>query len=200
MRPLYIFDLDGTLALIEHRRHFVERPVCPFCGWRKPCGHDDTPGAAQLSAQSTVGASGGPRIRPSFEADWPAFFAACVDDEPNKPVIRVMQNLIDNDNQVWVFSGRSDEVRPQTEKWLSNHTGLFFSDDPRFRPGFDTDVLVMREAGDFTADHILKQTWYEGMLTEDKQRLVCVFDDRQKVVDMWRSLGVACLQVAPGDF
>ena len=24
-RPLYIFDLDGTLALIKHRRHFVER-------------------------------------------------------------------------------------------------------------------------------------------------------------------------------
>ena len=25
MKPLYIFDLDGTLALIKHRRHFVER-------------------------------------------------------------------------------------------------------------------------------------------------------------------------------
>jgi phosphoserine phosphatase len=26
MKPLYIFDLDGTLALIEHRRKYVERP------------------------------------------------------------------------------------------------------------------------------------------------------------------------------
>ena len=25
MKPLYIFDLDGTLALIDHRRHFVNR-------------------------------------------------------------------------------------------------------------------------------------------------------------------------------
>jgi phosphoserine phosphatase len=25
-RALYIFDLDGTLALIEHRRHLVEAP------------------------------------------------------------------------------------------------------------------------------------------------------------------------------
>lgn len=24
MKPLYIFDLDGTLALIEHRRHHLE--------------------------------------------------------------------------------------------------------------------------------------------------------------------------------
>jgi probable HAF family extracellular repeat protein len=26
------------------------------------------------------------------------------------------------------------------------------------------------------------------------------FDDRNRVVDMWRSLGLTCLQVAPGDF
>ena len=41
MKPLYIFDLDGTLALIEHRRHFVERPSlkCYDCGGanRKNC-------------------------------------------------------------------------------------------------------------------------------------------------------------------
>jgi len=27
MRPLYIFDLDGTLALIEHRRHLLDVPA-----------------------------------------------------------------------------------------------------------------------------------------------------------------------------
>lgn len=27
-----------------------------------------------------------------------------------------------------------------------------------------------------------------------------VFDDRQQVVDMWRSLGLTVMQVAPGDF
>jgi hypothetical protein len=27
-----------------------------------------------------------------------------------------------------------------------------------------------------------------------------VLDDRQQVVDMWRGLGLVCLQVAPGDF
>ena len=27
-----------------------------------------------------------------------------------------------------------------------------------------------------------------------------VVDDRQKVVNMWRDLGLTCVQVAPGDF
>lgn len=32
MRPLYIFGLDGTLALIDHRRNYVEAPPCSACG------------------------------------------------------------------------------------------------------------------------------------------------------------------------
>lgn len=27
-----------------------------------------------------------------------------------------------------------------------------------------------------------------------------IYDDRQKVVDMWRSKGLTCFQVAPGNF
>lgn len=26
LKPLYIFDLDGTLALMDHRRHFILMP------------------------------------------------------------------------------------------------------------------------------------------------------------------------------
>ena len=58
----------------------------------------------------------------------------------------------------------------------------------------------MRTIGDSTPDEILKRQWYEELPQNDKERLVCVFDDRQKVVDMWRSIGVTCLQVAAGDF
>jgi hypothetical protein len=36
--------------------------------------------------------------------------------------------------------------------------------------------------------------------THDRMRLMCVFDDRDKVVKMWRDEGVACFQVAPGEF
>ncbi len=35
---------------------------------------------------------------------------------------------------------------------------------------------------------------------EDHWSVQFVMDDRQRVVDMWRSKGLKCLQVAPGDF
>jgi hypothetical protein len=48
-------------------------------------------------------------------------------------------------------------------------------------------------------DDKLKQMWLDNLIT-DKSKVVCVFDDRQKVVDMWRDNGLTCMQVAPGNF
>lgn len=159
MKPLYIFDLDGTLALIEHRRHFVERE--------------------------------------RGKQDWKGFYAACVNDEPNAPVLRVMESLR-RFADVWIFSGRSDEVRLQTTDWLVKHTSFSSSD---FDSAFGTqDVLTMRSEGDYTADDVLKKQWFDGMLDEDRRRLVATFDDRDRVVAMWRKAGVTCFQVAYGEF
>lgn len=159
MKPLYIFDLDGTLALIEHRRHFVERERA--------------------------------------KQDWKSFYAACVNDQPNSPVLRVMESLR-GFADVWIFSGRSDEVRAQTVEWLVKHTSFASSD---FDSAFGTqDVLTMRQEGDCTADDVLKKQWLDGMLDDDRRRLVATFDDRDRVVRMWRDSGVACFQVAPGKF
>lgn len=150
MKPLYIFDLDGTLALIEHRAHLVrcENP------------------------------------------NWKAFFAACVDDQPNIPVINTFHDLLSGGADVQIWTGRSSEVMAQTQQWLMNHIGDAAEDVQ----------LLMRIEGDYTPDDVLKAQWYENMCDFDKRRLVAVFDDRQKVVEIWRSMGVACFQVAPGDF
>ena len=170
--PLYIFDLDGTLALIDHRRPLVERPACPHCGWHKACDH---------SRDGT---------RPTFKPDWDAFYAACVKDQVNKPVAKIFMTLLRSNSDIQIFSGRSEAVREQSEKWLLEQVGVYY----------DEDFFHMRPVGDFTPDDVLKRQWYENMLDEDKERLVAVFDDRDRVVKMWRDLGVTCLQVAPGDF
>ena len=160
-QPLYIFDLDGTLALIDHRRHLVE-------GDRK---------------------------------DWRAFFAACVDDEPNMPVIRTLQALRRAGAECWIWSGRSDEVHAQTVEWLCKH-GCFgksvgtlpwwpFAAPERFR---------MRASGDFRSDVELKREWLSKIEPPEFKRLTAVFDDRDAVVQMWRKAGIPCFQVAPGDF
>lgn len=147
--PLYIFDLDGALALIDHRRHFVE------------CERD--------------------------KQDWKAFYAACVDDKPNLPVLKTLTSIEESGAEIWIWSGRSDEVAKQTQAWLA---GLFLV----------PDRLQMRQEKDYTPDDQLKRQWLLAMNQEDRQRLVAVFDDRDKVVKMWRDNGVACFQVAPGAF
>jgi hypothetical protein len=57
----------------------------------------------------------------------------------------------------------------------------------------------MRKYGDFRQDSIVKQEIYEQLIAPDYD-ILCVLDDRQQVVDMWREIGLTCLQVAPGDF
>jgi hypothetical protein len=139
------FDLDGTLANIEHRLHLIH----------------------------------------SKPSNWPAFFRACVDDEPNQAVIDVCRALVISGHAVDVWSGRSDIVRAESERWLN-----------QYAIGYRR--LLMRREGDYRPDQIVKAEWLEAMAPED--RPVLAFDDRQRVVDMWRAHGVQCCQVAPGDF
>ena len=159
MKPLYIFDLDGTLALIDHRRHILD-------------DRDDP-------------------------QRWRRFYAACDKDAPNYPVISTMERLR-RFADIWIFSGRSDEVREQTVNWLLQYTS-FSKDDFDAAFGYQ-DVLTMRSESDHTPDDVLKRRWFDAMLDEDRRRLVATFDDRDRIVRMWRGAGVTCFQVADGDF
>ena len=50
----------------------------------------------------------------------------------------------------------------------------------------------------FMPDEILKKVMLDTFV--DINDVFLVVDDRQKVVDMWRDLGLNTFQVAPGDF
>ena len=65
--------------------------------------------------------------------------------------------------------------------------------------GFDGQVRFMRPDGDYTPDEVLKRGWLESR-PKILERVFLVIDDRQKVVDMWREMGLTCFQVAPGKF
>lgn len=60
------------------------------------------------------------------------------------------------------------------------------------------DGFYMRAGGDYRKDDIVKQEIYLQMI-EDGWEPVLALDDRQQVVDMWRSIGLPCLQVNPDD-
>jgi hypothetical protein len=117
--------------------------------------------------------------------DWTAFYAACGADLPNSPIMTVYRALASQGYALWMVSGRSDEVIEQTTAWLQQHVG-------------DFHTLLMRQAGDPTPDNRLTRSWVEdGTMPQD--RVLVVFEERASVVNMWRELGLTCLQVAPGD-
>lgn len=135
-----IFDLDGTLADITHRTHFVR-------GTRKP--------------------------------DWRAFFDACEDDMPVLHVIETLRAHLSAGHRVEIWSGRSDIVRDKTERWLSSWN---------INPAL---LRHMRADGDNTPDVELKRYW----LNQEYERPDLVYDDRPRVVAMWRTEGIPCFQV-----
>ncbi len=159
-----IFDVDGTLANIDHRRHFVQN---------LPAG---------------------------VEQDWEGFIKAMPQDKANSP-ITWLSRVINGANEpydypeneepydfcpeVIICTGRSENDRAITEKWLKDN-GVFYRQ------------LYMRKPGDFRPDELAKREML-NLIREDFIPML-VFDDRDSVVSMWREAGLTCCQVAPGNF
>lgn len=113
--------------------------------------------------------------------DWESFFAECVHDLPNPPAVNALRAHMFAGDRVEIWSARSDVVRLETEAWLWRH-GI----DPR-------RLTHMRAKGDNTPDAVLKRHWL--LQLHESERPDVVYDDRQRVVDMWREEGIACFQV-----
>lgn len=129
--------------------------------------------------------------------DWDAFFLACDTDTPLDPAIETFKALYNAGHRIEIWTGASDISRKKTVAWLES-VGIkvrapHATED---KMGFMSyPPLIMREQGDHTDDDELKARWIAERGKPD-----LTFDDRKRVVDMWRNMGVPCFQVAPGDF
>lgn len=101
-------------------------------------------------------------------------------------IIKGIVNSYDNYGVVIVMSGRDASCRAITEKWLNDNNIVW-------------DTLLMREEGDMRKDSIVKRELFDTYIARH-YFIEYVLDDRQQVVDMWRDMGLKCLQVAPGNF
>ena len=117
--------------------------------------------------------------------DWDAFFQACDQDEPIKPNLTVLHSLYEAGHRVEIWTGRSDLVREKTEQWLLMH-GV---------PQAVVASMKMRPYTDHQPDDTLKAYWMDISGKPD-----LVFEDRDRVVAMYRSHGVDCHQVNEGAF
>ncbi len=177
MKKTVIFDLDGTLADIDARRK-----------------------------KSIID---GKRINENGKSvpklDWDVFFDPdnISLDKPNLPVIKMAQLLAEDGFKIVIFSGRNDRSFFTTKSWLSRNRVPFhllvmrpdkFKDDSWPIADGNPATKEMR----FMPDEILKKEMLDTFINKDEVFLVV--DDRDKVVKMWRDLGLNTFQVAPGDF
>jgi predicted kinase len=122
----YIFDIDGTLAVMKNRT--------PFC-WHK------------------VG-----------------------DDLLNTDVARILGLIQQSGFKVFIFSGRDEICKKQTEEWLQQH-------------GFGDIPLFMRPQGSYAKDFDVKHQMYKNHI-QGKYKVLGIFDDRPQVCRLWNLLGL----------
>lgn len=114
-------------------------------------------------------------------------------DKPNLPVIRHVQDEAYRlDTKILFVSGRlarlgsSDSVYYDTEEWLFEHVKV------------PIEILSMRDR-DGVDDTVIKYEIFNRDIRH-KYNVKYALDDRNRVVKMWRSIDLLCLQVAEGDF
>lgn len=184
---MIIFDLDGTLADCEHRRHFVD-PLAP-----RVDGEDYALSlySPDLNIEYYNKYANGKRgffyhnTHKRWKPDWKAFYEACDKDTPIYPVREILWSLDPYKNKIQIWSGRCESVREKTEEWLIDQIflGNFIT--------MDQIDLKMRPIGDNTPDDQLKERWYDLHNVEHpRDNIEFVFDDRSKVVRMWQRRGI----------
>lgn len=109
--------------------------------------------------------------------NWNAYNKTMHLDKPINPVIDTLNILFDAGLTIILCSGRQDDKREVTEAWLNEH-------------GVEHNILYMRKTNDHRDDCIVKKEMLDEIIKE--YEVIAVFDDRAKVVDMWRENGVYC--------
>lgn len=118
--------------------------------------------------------------------DWPAFFAGCVDDPPVKAILRLAHDLGKTSIPLVFCTGRPMKYAVATRHWLACN-------------GLDPKHLYMRLDDDFRDDTLVKSELMDRIIADGFDPIM-VFDDRNKVVQMWRDRGLVCAHVAEGAF
>jgi predicted kinase len=121
----------------------------------------------------------------------------CINDPPNEPVLGLLHDLMHH-NAIVVVSGREDKDHDETVQWLHNQ-GVRFYDPSKDEKPVGIVAVHMRQTGDKRNDAIIKREIYEAHILP-YYNVRFVLDDRNRVVDAIREMGIPVFQVAPGDF
>lgn len=136
--------------------------------------------------------------------------STCYDDLPNDAVVTCLMAMhaksfmingesssaslmYGGGHHIIFCSGREDKYRDPTLRFLERNCQFLFESTHQHWQ------LHMRKTGDSRKDSIVKREMYDEHI-RGKFNVAFVLDDRNCVVDVWRSLGLSCFQVNPGAF
>lgn len=119
--------------------------------------------------------------------EWDEFHRLAKYDEPNWAILKLLERESKHDWITIMFiTGRPEAYRSDTNQWLEKW-------------GFKDHLLVMRADGDFESDFIYKRIAITEHIA-DLDDVLYALEDRDAVVEMLRSLGIACFQVQKGAY
>lgn len=145
MKKAVIFDIDGTIAEINHRLHHIQKEP----------------------------------------KDWDKFQEDCGQDEPISPMINLAHIFDRMGFTIILCTGRMEKSYDKTSAWLNFH-------------GMPYHRIHMRQNANYESDTIVKKRMLDH-ITKDHD-VFMVFEDRDRVVQMYRNNGITCLQVADGAY
>ncbi len=111
-----------------------------------------------------------------------------VKDKPNDAVIKCILAMHTCGFKIIFMSGREAKYRDASIRFIEQYTKL----NSHYQ-------LHMRGTGDQRKDSIVKRELFDEHVA-NKYHVQFVLDDRNSVVNFWRSIGLSCFQVNPGDF
>lgn len=143
-----LIDIDGTIADITHRLHFVK----PGKGHKK---------------------------------DWKGFFESMDEDEVREDVKKEVMKLFNEGKTIIFMSGRPEKYREFTQRWLArNFLNIYYT-------------IIMRKTTDKRQDDETKRDLFNEYFP-DKSVIHVVYDDRPRVLRVWRELGLNVVDVGKG--
>ena len=102
------------------------------------------------------------------------------EDKPIEAMCQLVRSIREKYHIV-LLTGRSEDAREGTEKWLKNNRIYY-------------DKLLMKASGSYEKSTLTKYESYVNDI-KDEYDVAFAIDDDQRVVDMWSENGILCLKV-----
>ena len=188
MQEVVIFDIDGTLAITSPERLKFLKPRAgspvEYNGGKFVFLEELKTKENLAVVENEHGIFLADKSKIKFSPDYNAFNNSLEEDICHPKVVAICQALAEQ-YAIYICTGREQKFRERTEKWLENH-------------GIPFNKLWMRPDGNKESDAVIKKMMLDAI--QRTCNVIAVFDDRDKVVDMWRENGLLCCQVAKGGY